>query len=307
MSLRGEIRALASVVEADVAILTNVGIAHAAGVGGTRADVAREKGDLFAALPESGAAIACFDDPCAMGQLERTRARRALTFGIGEQADYRLEERAVVGTAGSRLRIRRRRDGTHASVWLAMPGEAAAVDLAAALAGVESVAGPLGDDAISAALQASRDPRRGRMQVHGLADGTIVLDDTYNANPDSVRAALRTLGELSQGRRAVVILGEMRELGAAAEDEHASLGAAIVAAGARLAVSCGGLADLAVLAAEQEGVAGARVADAAAAALVAVKEVRPGDIVLVKASRSVGAERVVESLVRARGGEAEPG
>jgi UDP-N-acetylmuramoyl-tripeptide--D-alanyl-D-alanine ligase len=307
MSLRGEIRALAGIVEPDVAVLTNVGIAHAAGVGGTRADVAREKGELFGALPETGTAITCFDDPAAMCELERTRARRTRTFGVGEQADYRLEERAVVGTAGSRLRIKRRHEGTHASAWLAMPGEAAAIDLTAALAGVESVAGPLGDDVIAAALRAPRAHPPGRMQVRNLADGTIVLDDTYNANPGSVRAALRTLAEVSQGRRAVVILGEMRELGAAAEDEHASLGVAIVEAGARLAVSCGGLADLAVLAAGQGGVASARAVDAADAALVAAKEVRPGDVVLVKASRSVGAERVVESLVRARGGEAEPG
>ncbi len=306
MSLRGEIAALAGIVEADVGILTNVGIAHAEGVGGTRADVAREKGDLFASLPRSGTAVACFDDATAMAQLARTRAGQARSFGLGEGADYRLLERTEAGIAGAWLQIKRRHDGTMARAWLPMPGEAAAIDMAAALAGVESVVGAIDDDTLAAALRAPRVHSPGRMQVRHLADGTTVLDDTYNANPESVRAALRTLAEVAQGRRVVVILGEMRELGDRAEDEHASLGAAIVEAGARFAVSCGGLADLAVLAAEPSGVAGTRAVDVEDAGRVAAAHVRAGDVVLVKASRSVGAERVVEALVRACGGEVGP-
>jgi UDP-N-acetylmuramoyl-tripeptide--D-alanyl-D-alanine ligase len=305
MSSRGEIGALARVIEADIAILTNISIAHAEGVGGTRADVAREKGDLFAALPESGVAVACFDDPAAMGQLGRTRARQARSFGLGDGADYRLEQRTAVGIGGARLDIKRLHEGTRASVWLGMPGEAAAIDLTGALAAVEAVVGSLGDDAISAALEAPRAHPPGRMQVRQFADGATVLDDTYNANPESVRAALRTLAEVAGGRRAVVILGEMRELGSSAPDEHAALGAAIAEAGARLAVSCGGLADLAILAAEKIGVVASRAVDAAGAAAVAASQVRAGDVVLVKASRAVGAERVVEALARAHGGEVE--
>jgi UDP-N-acetylmuramoyl-tripeptide--D-alanyl-D-alanine ligase len=305
MSMRGEIAALAGIVEADVAVVTNVGIAHADGVGGTRADVAREKGDLFAALSEAGTAVACFDDAAAMGQLARTRAGGAVTFGLGDGADYRLEERVPSGIEGARLRIRRRASGTDASAWLAWPGEAAAVDLTAALAAVESVVGPLADGAIDAALRAARPRPPGRMQVRRLADGTIVLDDTYNANQESVRAALRTVREIAQGRRTIVVLGEMRELGAAASHEHAELGAAIVEAGAEVAISCGGLADLAVAAAEESGVTVARTGGVEDASRAAATHVRPGDVVLVKASRSVGAERVVEALVRARGGEVE--
>jgi UDP-N-acetylmuramoyl-tripeptide--D-alanyl-D-alanine ligase len=304
MSVGGEIAALARVLEPDVGILTNVGIAHAEGVGGTRADVAREKGELFAALPRDGVAVACFDDPAAAGQLARTRARRARTFGMGDEADYRLLERAGAGVSGARVRIRRRREFTEAQAWLPLLGEAAAVDLAAALAAAESIVGPLEDDALAAALREPRFRRgagTGRMQVRTLADGTLVLDDTYNANPQSVRAALRTLREVAEGRRPVVVLGEMRELGPTAPAEHASLGEAIALAGARLALGCGGMADLAVEAAARAGVEAARAADADEAARVAVERVKPGDIVLVKASRSVGAERVVEALARARG------
>jgi UDP-N-acetylmuramoyl-tripeptide--D-alanyl-D-alanine ligase len=303
MSVRGEIAALARIVEADVAVLTNVGTAHAEGVGGTRGDVAREKGDLIAALSESGIAVVCIDDAAAMAQLTRTRAR-ATTFGLAEEADYRLDERAGAGIEGARIRIRRRRSGTDASARLRLPGEAAALDLTAALAAVESVA-TLGDDAIDAALQVSRPPPPGRMQVRRLADGTTLLDDTYNANPESVRAALRTLREVARGRRAVVILGEMRELGAIASEEHASLGDAIAEAGVGFAISCGGLADLAVIGAARGGVDGARATSADDAARVAVTHIRAGDVVLVKASRSVGAERIVAALAQARGGEVE--
>jgi len=315
MSLAGEIAALARIVEPDVAIITNVGSAHAGGVGGTRADVAREKGELFAALPGSGAAVACIDDAATMGQLARTRARTVRTFGTGDGADYCLVERSGVGVHGARVRVRRRRELTDASGWLPLLGEAAAVDLAGALAAAESVVGPLGDDLIADALRSQRfkrgqagDPggHGGRMQVRHLADDTLVLDDTYNANPESVRAALRTLREIAAiapARRAVVVFGEMRELGPGGPDAHASLGDAIADAGVELALSCGGLAELAVLASGRRGVAGVHATDAVDAASLAVKHVRAGDVVLVKASRSVGAERVVEALVQARGGE----
>jgi UDP-N-acetylmuramoyl-tripeptide--D-alanyl-D-alanine ligase len=306
MSVCGEIAALAGVLEPDVAILTNVGIAHAQGVGGTRAHVAREKGELFAALAEHAVAVVCADDAAAIGQLARTRARHARTFGTGDDADYRLLQRTGAGVGGAHVRIRRRRDVTEADAWLPLVGEAAAIDLTAALAAVESVVGSIADEALAAAL---RDPRfrrgagAGRMQVRQLADGTLLLDDTYNANPQSMRSALCTLREVAVGRRAVAILGEMRELGPSASYEHAALGDAIAEAGAQLVVSCGGLADLAVQGAARNDVSTAYAADVDEAARVAVGRVAAGDVVLVKASRSVGAERVVEALVRAHGGE----
>jgi UDP-N-acetylmuramoyl-tripeptide--D-alanyl-D-alanine ligase len=308
MSLRGEIDTLARMVEPDVAVITNVGVAHAHGVGGTRADVAREKGDLFGSLGPDGVAVTCFDDAAAMGQLARTRARRVVTFGTGEGADYRLAGRAQPGLDGAHVRICRRRDDSELSLRLPVVGEAAALDLVAALAAVESITGPFGASAVAAALRLLRLPP-GRMHARTLRSGVTVLDDTYNANPQSVRAALRTLAELTEGasgRRAVVILGEMGELGSIAADEHNALGAAIAGSGARVALSCGGLADLSVVAAAQGGVAAVRAADVREAAELAPTLVSTGDVVLVKASRSVGAERVVEALVRAGGGELAP-
>jgi UDP-N-acetylmuramoyl-tripeptide--D-alanyl-D-alanine ligase len=127
-----------------------------------------------------------------------------------------------------------------------------------------------------------------------------VLDDSYNANPASVRAAFDALAELKAQRR-VAVLGEMKELGSAAETEHEKLGEDVARAGIALLVSCGGLADLTARAAERRGVDVVLAGDAAKASVVAVERVRSGDVVLVKASRSVGAERVVDGLVAACG------
>ncbi len=305
MSEPGEIARLGSILEPEVGVITNVGVAHAEGVGGSRDNVAREKGDLFACLSADAIAVVCFDDPAASAQLARTRARRVATFGLGEGADYRVVERAMGGFDGAQVRIARRREGTDVSVHLPIMGEGAALDLAAALAAVEAVAGPLDSDLIANALRKHLRRPPGRMQLRRLRSGTAVLDDAYNANPQSVRAALRTLGEFAQGSRRVIVLGEMRELGDLATEEHSALGSAIVACGARLVVSCGGLADLAVQGAEQAGVSVARGRDASDAARLAAFLVSAGDVVLVKASRSVGAESVVEALVRAGGGEVE--
>lgn len=302
MSVPGEISALARMLEPDLGLVTNVGLAHAEGVGGSRADVAREKGDLFAALGPEGVAITCFDDAAAMAQIERTRAGRIVTFGCGAGADYRLLDRAVVGSGGSQVRFARPGGGPPAGVSLPIPGEAAALDFLAALAAVEALGGPLASDVIGPALARGLRRPPGRMQLRILRSGTTILDDTYNANPESVRAALRTLAELARGRRAIVVLGEMRELGPSGAEEHRRLGAAVAEAAVAI-VSCGGLAERTALEAERCGVHGIRSPDVDAAARAAVGIVAPGDVVLVKASRSIGAERVVDALVVAGGGE----
>jgi UDP-N-acetylmuramoyl-tripeptide--D-alanyl-D-alanine ligase len=307
MSVRGEIASLAGVLEPDIAVITNVGVAHADGVGGTRGDVAREKGDLFAGLSERSVAVACFDDAAAMGQLARTRAHRVVTFGRSHGSDYRLAERVSLGLSGSRLRVHRRHDGVELGVRLSILGEAAALDFLASLAAVEAAVGPLDDEAIAGALDRHLRPPPGRMQPRALCSGTTVLDDTYNANPESVRAALRTLADVAVDRRSVVVLGEMRELGPIAFEEHDDLAAAVAQSGARVIVSCGGLADRTARGAARAGVMALCASDAEEAAGMATNVVVAGDVVLVKASRSVGAERVVDALVRAGGGEIPAG
>ncbi|MGD0523619.1 MAG: UDP-N-acetylmuramoyl-tripeptide--D-alanyl-D-alanine ligase [Polyangiaceae bacterium] len=292
MSLPGEIAALAAIVEPDVAVITNVGLAHAGGVGGSLDDVAREKGALFEGVRPGGVCVANADDPAVLAQLARApRSARVTSFGRAEAAQYRLVAREPLGAEGSRVSIERR-GVDRVTVVLPIPGEAAAVDLAAALAAADAAAeGPV--DPIRA--MGSLAPIAGRMQVRRAA-GVTVLDDAYNANPGSMRAALATLAECGDGRR-VAVLGEMKELGPAAEREHAALADAVAAAGVALLVSCGGLADVLARAAQSRGVEVVLAPSADAASRATVERVRPGDVVLVKASRSVGAERVVEALL----------
>lgn len=302
MSVPGEIAAMAAIAEPDVAVLVNVGVAHAEGVGGGRAEVAREKGALLEALSRRSTAIVNADDPAAMGQIARTRARTVETFGRAEGASYRLVGRASLGPRGSRVTVMRRGKVT---IELDFPliGDAAALDLLAALAAAEAAHGaPLSPAAVQSALSTSLEVA-GRGSLRSLADGTLLLDDTYNANPDSMRAALGALKELaSHGkRRAVAVLGEMKELGALAETEHEALGRELVLAGVACVIGCGGLVDLALDRASKDGVLVFRTASTEEAAEVACREVRAGDAVLVKGSRSVGTERVVSALVSARG------
>jgi UDP-N-acetylmuramoyl-tripeptide--D-alanyl-D-alanine ligase len=301
MSLPGEIAALGAIVEPDVAVITNAGLAHAGGVGGTVADVAREKGALFEAVGSGGTVVANADDAAVLSQVGRARGARVVTFGRHERADARLVERRFLGVEGSAVDVRRQ-GGRAASFRVPIPGEAAAVDFVAALAAAEAAAGALLDDARVAAALASFPPIAGRMHVRRLRGGGLLLDDAYNASPATVLAALATLAEVSTGRR-VAVLGEMKELGPAALREHTALGSAIAGAGVAHLVSCGGLADAAATEAERLGVVVSRGRDADDAALIAVEAVRAGDAVLVKASRSVGAERVVDALLRAHGGE----
>ena len=205
---------------------------------------------------------------------------------------YSLVERVPEGT-GSRLVVGCA--GRELSVYLPIPGEAAAIDLTAALAAQEAVSRQvLSAEQIETAL--AKVSLSGRGTVRTLSNGVVLIDDTYNANPSSMRAALATLREIAGARRRVAVLGEMKELGLLAEAEHEALGDDIVNAGVALAIGCGGMIDLALEVARAKGVEIVRTASAEEAAKEAAARVAAGDAVLVKASRSVGAERVVAAL-----------
>jgi UDP-N-acetylmuramoyl-tripeptide--D-alanyl-D-alanine ligase len=137
--------------------------------------------------------------------------------------------------------------------------------------------------------------------VRQRSDGLLVIDDTYNANPASMRAALDSLRELAlqEGRRPVAVLGEMKELGPDAVALHVALGEDIARAGVALVIGCGGLIDHALTARPTPHTTALRAHDVAEAAALARAHVTPGDVVLVKGSHSVRTERIVEELLRA--------
>jgi UDP-N-acetylmuramoyl-tripeptide--D-alanyl-D-alanine ligase len=292
MSLRGELDSITSFARPDVSVVTNVGIAHAEGVGGPEG-VTHEKGALYRALDARGVAVVNADDERASRAAQGTQAGTVMTFGAAANAAYRLASREARGASGSRVVIAT--PGRELTLELPLPGEVAALDLCAALAAQEAASGVLLPvESIDRALAGVR--LAGRATVSHLAGDIVVLDDTYNANPASMRSALATLGEIAGERRRVAVLGEMKELGAHADAEHLALGDAIAAAGVSLAIGCGGLISRALSRAAELGVTVVVASSTADAAREATSRVRPSDAVLVKGSRSVGAERVVSAL-----------
>ena len=293
MSLPGELDAITSFARPDVSVVTNVGVAHAEGVGGPDG-VMHEKGAVYRALDGSGVAVVNADDDRATRASSGTRAKNVVTFGTREGAMYRLVSREPLGGSGARVVLAT--PGRELSLHLPLPGEAAAVDLAAALAAQETASGVLLPvETIESELATIR--LEGRATVKRLAGDIVLLDDTYNANPASMRAALATLAEIAGSRRRVAILGEMKELGEHAEAEHVALADAIAAAGVTLVIGCGGLISRALLRAAELGVTCVSASSTAEAAAEAKALVRPSDAVLVKGSRSVGAELVVAALI----------
>ena len=293
MSLPGELDAITSFARPDVSIVTNVGLAHAEGVGGPEG-IMHEKGAVYRALEESGVAVVNVDDERVVRAAQSTRARTVLTYGVSKRASYRIASREPRGQAGSLLTLTT--PTRSLTLHFPLPGEAAALDFAAALAAQESATGVLlSVTALECALATVR--LAGRATVTQLGQDIVVLDDTYNANPASMRVALATLCEIAGPRRKVAVLGEMKELGAHAEPEHRALGDVLASSGVALAIGCGGLISRSLERAAELGITCVMAASTADAAREAAARVLPNDAVLVKGSRSVGAERVVAALI----------
>jgi UDP-N-acetylmuramoyl-tripeptide--D-alanyl-D-alanine ligase len=300
MSLPGEIEAICEFASPDVSVIVNVGVAHSEGVGG-REGVMHEKGALYRALGPSGIAIINRDDSYVCRAADLAKVEHVIAFGRQSaepeaprtvDPSYVLVGRVPDG-GGARVTIDSR--GRSLELLFPLPGEAAAIDLTAALAAQEALSGErLEADVLERALLPLR--LEGRASVRTLRSEVLLLDDSYNANPSSMRASLSTLREIAGSRRKIAVLGEMKELGALAEAEHVSLGDALAESGIALVIGCGGLMDIALAQASAHGIAVEPCRDTAAAASRACELVRAGDAVLVKGSRSTGTERVVDAL-----------
>lgn len=294
-NVTGEVAMLTAFAAPDAGVLTLVGVEHSEGLGDLDA-IEREEGALFAGLRAGGAAVGNADDPRVLRQLERATAARRVRYGFGPGADVRCVSRAAAGVGRQRVNVRSERG--ELALELGLLGEAGAYAALAAVGVANALGVELPDAAhVSRALAGAGEP--GRLEAHELADGTVVLDDAYNANPASALASLRTAGEVAHDRRArlVLVFGEMRELGALSAQEHARLGEAIATSGAAELIAVSGDARLYLDPAQNAGVSSVFAADADAALAAARARVRPGDVVLVKASRGVRAERVVAGLL----------
>jgi UDP-N-acetylmuramoyl-tripeptide--D-alanyl-D-alanine ligase len=295
MSAPGEILALATLAQPAIGVLTGVGRAHLAGLG-SRAAVLRAKLELAAVLGPKGRLVLSADDPEVLAAARATgvpllTASAAAGSGSAAGADLTAESVAV-SESGVRFRVRGRGlDGLE----VALPVPARVLMGNALLALLVGSELGVGGREMAQALARIVLPAR-RLTLRRLR-GLLVLDDCYNANPESMAAALATLGELPVGRR-VGVLGDMRELGEATRPAHEELGQRAAAV----------LDLLFVLGTEAETVAAAAIAagmpasavtvapDRAALVQSVIAGARPGDGILVKASRALGLEVVVEAL-----------
>lgn len=291
----GHIRYLTGLTPPRIGLVLNVGSAHIGEFGG-REQIAQAKGELVEALPEDGAAVLNADDPLVRAMAARTKAKVVL-FGESAEADVRAEN--VRLTDSGRPSFRLHTPSGAADVTMRLYGEHHVSNALAAAA----VAHELGMSAeeIATALSEAGSLSRWRMEVTERPDGVTIVNDAYNANPESMRAALRALAAMGRGRRTWAVLGKMAELGDEALAEHDAVGRLAVRLNVSKLVAVGGIeASWLQLGAYNEGSWGeesVHVSDAQAAIDLLRSELRPGDVVLVKASRSVGLESVAQALV----------
>jgi UDP-N-acetylmuramoyl-tripeptide--D-alanyl-D-alanine ligase len=291
----GDISYLCGIAPPRLGVVLCVGTAHAGEFGGLAA-IARAKGELPAALPPDGVALLNADDPRVAAMAGRTSAR-VVTFGRGHDAavraaGIRLDEQGrpeftlitPEGSAHTRLRLA----GGH-NVLNALAAAALARELGLGLPEVaEGLAGAV--------------PRsRWRMEVTTRPDGVTVINDAYNANPEAVAAAIGTLAHMARGKRAFAVLGPMNELGSQSRRHHEEAGGLAARAGVAGLIVVGDTGDAAAMLAGARAERSwhgelAQVSDAPAAVKALENLLAPGDVVLVKASRTIGLERVALAL-----------
>jgi UDP-N-acetylmuramoyl-tripeptide--D-alanyl-D-alanine ligase len=296
----GHITQLCAIAPPRLGAVLCVGHAHA-GEFGSLEQIAAAKGELPAALPADGVAILNADDERVAAMAARTRAR-VVFFGRSATAAVRAEQVRTDDLARPSFRLVT--PAGAAPVQLQLYGEHHVHNALAAAAIATELGMPVAD--IAAGLSAAVARSRWRMEVTRLPDGVTVINDAYNANPDTVRAALAALGTMAREGRGFAVLGHMTELGDDADRLHEEIGAAAAAAGLDGLIVVGEAA--APILTGTKALPGwqgelVHVPDAAAAVRAARDRLRNGDVVLVKASHSIGLERVALALT----GEQPPG
>ena len=292
---KGHIHYLCQITPPDVAMVLNVGQAHV-GEFGSRDAIAQAKSEIVQSLSADGVAVLNDDDE-RVRQMAGVTPGRVVTFGQRETADVRIR---ALDVEGGRPVVTLAYDQQECQIRPDVYGEHQGYNIAAAVAAAVA----LGLDFMTAAqsLQGVRLDSRWRMEVATSDQGVTVINDAYNANPESMAAGLRALVQIGQGRRTWAVLGEMRELGPAATDEHDAIGRLCVRLNVSRLIAVGDGARAIHMGAAHEGSWGEEsmyVGTVDEAIAVLEREVQPGDVVLVKASRAIGLERVADALLGA--------
>jgi UDP-N-acetylmuramoyl-tripeptide--D-alanyl-D-alanine ligase len=286
----GEIASLGDLVKPTIAVITNAGAAHLEGFGSI-AGVAAAKGELLDCLADDGVAVLNADDDYFEDWKKRAGTRRVVSFGFSEAADYRLDGGVETDSAGSHFFVRTP-DGQRIEIRFGLFGRANLANALAAIAAA-SAAGATADE-IRAGLSRAR-PVKGRMNRLAGKGGSTLIDDSYNANPSAARAALDFLAGAA-GKR-IFVLGDMLELGSEARALHREIGE-YASGRCDQFVAIG---DLAAEAARAYGANASCYQDIESAAASVSELLAPDVTVLIKASRSIGLDRLVKAL--AEGGE----
>jgi UDP-N-acetylmuramoyl-tripeptide--D-alanyl-D-alanine ligase len=292
----GHIAYLAGICHPHVGLVVNVGSAHI-GMLGSREAIAEAKGELVAALDADGVAVLNEDDPQVRAMASRTKAT-VVTFGESASAIVRAADVKLDDAARPSFTLVDSRTQQSAPVSLRLSGEHYISNALGAAAVALALGVPVSE--VASALSTATPESKWRMEVTEAPGGFTVINDSYNANPESTRAAMKTLVAMAHGRRTWAVLGEMRELGDEALTEHDAIGRLAVRLDVSRLVCVGEGTKVMHLAASNEGSwadESSYVADVDAAIALLRSEVRPGDLVLVKASRSVGLERVAHALL----------
>lgn len=295
MNNAGEIAALTMLVRPHVALITAIAPAHIENLGSEEA-IADAKAEVFEGLEQDGIAIIPNDTPHRdrLVKAARRYADRIVTFGSGDADVHALH--AVRAEDGGSLITAALLD-RDLTFTIAQRGEHWVSNALAVIAAIEAVGGDVG---LAGLALAEMSGIKGRGQRHQLrVDGgeALLIDESYNANPASMAATLKSLGSETGVLRRIAVLGPMRELGLHANSLHAALAPAVLAAKIDELVLVGG--DMALLAEALGGqVHVTKVADAETAADAVARLLRPGDAVLVKASNSVGLSRVIDRLTK---------
>ncbi len=289
----GEIELLTRLVEPDVALVTNVGPAHLEKLGDLEG-VARAKGELFAGLRPDAVAVVNLDDPRVAKM--KTSAGRRITYGTAQGAQVRLESSVQMGAKGQSLVVTV--EGKSVSARFPLPGRHNAAN---ALAATAAAVG-MGID-LTHILPGIESVRQfaGRLELKAGPRGSLIIDDTYNANPESMRAALEVLVEVAGEGRRFAAISDMLELGSASREAHEELGGAVTAAGLTMLVTLGEGGSAIGRGAIEAGMPSDRLKHAGShedAAQILSEILEKGDTLLVKGSRGTQMERIVDNLMR---------
>lgn len=284
-SAEGEIARLVSIVTPDVAIVLKVGLAHAGGFGNIEA-TQRAKAEIVTQLPFTGVAVLNADDSRVIAMAEMTNAR-VVTFGLSEGSDFQAE---AISTTADGTRFTLVCGDQRFDIHLRIIGEHNVMNALAALAALREFGVEMAR-AIPALCEMPR-AEHWRMELHHTPNNVTVINDAYNASPDSMSAALKTLAEITRGKhRAIAVLGEMSELGEFTDEEHDRVGRLVVRLNIDKLIVVGHGARHIHNAAGLEGSwdGESKLVETADLAYdLLCDELRPGDVVLVKSSNSAG-------------------